>query len=80
MSFADIIYVLKWFLVFLAIGTAFLPLTFSLFSDLKDKGYIFSKIIGLAMLSYFVFVFATLKIFKFSEVFCFCLAICFFPD
>jgi uncharacterized membrane protein len=67
MSFADIISVIKWFLVFLAVGTAFLPLTFSLFSNLRDKGYIFSKIIGLAMLSYFVFVFATLKIFKFSE-------------
>ncbi len=62
----DIFYILKWFLGFFAIGVAFLPLTFSLFNDFKDKGYIFSKIIGLAILSYLIFVLGTLHILKFS--------------
>ena len=64
----DIIDVIKWFLVFFAVGITFLPLTFSLFSNLKDKGYIFSKIIGMAILSYFIFLLGTLRIFKFSEI------------
>jgi uncharacterized membrane protein len=54
-------------LVFFVTGAAFLPLTFSLFKDFKDKGYIFSKIIGLAFITYFVFMIGSLKIAKFSE-------------
>ena len=67
MLFSDVINVLKWFLVFLFIGTAFLPLTFSVFESLRDKGYIFSKIIGIAVISYFVFLIGTLRVLKFSE-------------
>ena len=67
MSLSDFFYILKWFLVFFAIGIAFLPLTFSIFKDFKDKGYIFSKIIGLALVSYLVFVIGSLRIAKFSE-------------
>ncbi len=68
MSISDITGVLIWFFVFLFIGPAFLPLTFSLFKKLKDKGYIFSKIIGLGIISYFVLLVSTLKIAKFSEL------------
>jgi uncharacterized membrane protein len=78
MSFSDTIDILKWFLVFLFVGTAFLPLTFSLFENLKDKGYIFSKIIGIAVVSYFVFLMGTLKILKFSEFSVFLSVIIFF--
>ena len=67
MFLTDIFYVLKWFMVFFAIGFAFLPLTFSIFKDFKDKGYIFSKVIGLALVSYLVFLIGSLKIAKFSE-------------
>lgn len=67
MNFSDIFFILKWFLAFLAIGIAFLPLTFSIFENFKDKGYIFSKIIGLAFISYFIFIVGLLKIVKFSE-------------
>jgi YYY domain-containing protein len=63
----DLQYILKWFLVFFAIGIAFLPLTFEIFKDFKDKGYIFSKIIGLAFISYLVFLIGSLRIAKFSE-------------
>src|ERR1035437_5057114 len=78
MSFSDITDILKWFLVFLFVGTAFLPLTFSIFENLKDKGYIFSKIIGIAIVSYFIFLMGTLRIFKFSEVSVFASVIIFY--
>jgi len=63
----DFISILKWFLVFFVIGAAFLPLTFSFFKDFKDKGYIFSKVIGLGFITYFVFLIGSLKMAKFSE-------------
>ena len=66
MNLADIVYILQWFLAFFAIGIAFLPLTFSIFNGFKDKGYIFSKIIGVGILTYFVFLLGTLRIAKFS--------------
>lgn len=66
MNYLDIIYVLKWFLVFFIIGTAFLPLTFYIFFNFKDKGYIFSKIISVAVISYTVFVLGTIHILKFN--------------
>src|SRR3990172_12916855 len=68
MNITDIFYIIKWFLGFLAIGIAFLPLTFSIFENFKDKGYIFSKIIGIAFMSYFLFILGLLKVLKFSEI------------
>jgi uncharacterized membrane protein len=68
MSTQDIFFILKWFLAFFVIGVAFLPLTFTLFKDFKDKGYIFSKIIGMACLSYFVFIIGSIRLLKFSEI------------
>jgi YYY domain-containing protein len=64
----DIFNVLNWFLVSLLLGITFLPLTFLLFSGLRDKGYIFSKIIGIAFISYFVFIFGTTRILSFSSI------------
>ena len=64
----DLIFIIKWFSAFFLIGIVFLPLTFSLFKDFRDKGYIFSKIIGLAFISYFVFIVSLIKLIKFSEI------------
>lgn len=64
----DLIFIIKWFLTFFVIGFVFLPLTFSLFNNFRDKGYIFSKIIGLAFISYSVFIVSLLKLIKFSEI------------
>jgi YYY domain-containing protein len=60
-------YFLNWFLISFIIGIAFLPLTFLLFSKFKDKGYIFSKIIGLIIISYVIFVLATIRLLRFSQ-------------
>jgi uncharacterized membrane protein len=64
----DLFYILKWFWVFFVIGIIFLPITFNLFKDFKDKGYIFSKILGLAFISYSIFILSLLKIFKFNFI------------
>lgn len=78
MTSSDILHIIKWFLVFFAIGVTFLPLTFNLFSGFKDKGYIFSKIIGIAFISYFIFIVGLLKIVKFSEISVYLMLILFF--
>lgn len=79
MNLSDIFYILRWFFVFLVIGSAFLPLTFSIFSNFKDKGYIFSKIISLTIISYIIFVLATFHVLNFSNYsIILILLICFF--
>ena len=67
-NFQDTMYVFKWFLTFFIIGACFLPFTFSLFKEFKDKGYIFSKIIGIGIVSYFLLIFGVLRFLKFSEL------------
>lgn len=62
----DYIYLLKWFFYFFLVGVSFLPITVSIFSSLKDKGYIFSKIIGSAVISYTIFIAGLLHLLKFS--------------
>ncbi len=66
MFLLDIPYVLKWWLIFFAIGIVFLPLTVSIFSNFFDKGYIFSRILGIAILSYIVFLLGVLKLLPFQ--------------
>jgi uncharacterized membrane protein len=53
-----------WFLIF-SLGIVFLPLTLSLFSKFFDKGYTLSKIMGILLVSYLVWLFGSLKILPF---------------
>jgi YYY domain-containing protein len=62
MSFADLISVTQWWFTIFIIGVVFIPLTNLLFSNFFDKGYIFSKIIGITIITYAMFVLGTLKI------------------
>ena len=66
MNNQDIIYILRWFLTFFVIGISFLPITLNLFNNFRDKGYIFSKIIGMIVLSYFIFILGILRLSQFS--------------
>jgi len=68
MNLPDIIIVFKWWLVLFVIGLIFLPLTTRIFSNFFDKGYIFSKILGITLISYAVFLLGILKIFPFTEL------------
>src|SRR3989344_4443572 len=66
MFFTDFIFVLKWWSIFLLLGVIFFPLTSIIFENFKDKGYIFSKVISLVLISYTVFIISFLHISKFS--------------
>ncbi len=66
MFLGDLISIIKWWLVFLVIGSFFIPLTITIFKNFFDKGYIFSKIIGMVFISYIVFVLGILHIAPFT--------------
>lgn len=68
MSIGEILLILKWWLVLLGIGVSFLPLTFTLFPNFKDRGYIFSKILGIGVISYLFFLLGTFHILSFSRI------------
>jgi uncharacterized membrane protein len=69
MNPSDIQAVLQWWIVILIIGIAFLPVGSLLFDKFFDKGYIFSKALGLAVVSYFVFLLGILHILPFTQLF-----------
>ncbi len=62
----DFLFILQWWFLFLILGFVFLPLTTIIFSSFFDKGYIFSKILGVAFISYAVFVLGILKLLPFT--------------
>jgi len=63
---ADLISILQWWLTIFLIGIIFIPATSLIFSTFFDKGYIFAKIIGIALISYCVFILGFLKILPFG--------------
>ncbi|MGB9637213.1 MAG: DUF2298 domain-containing protein [Microgenomates group bacterium] len=64
---ADFGYIFIWWLVIFAFGLIFFPLTRKIFSNFFDQGYLFSKVIGLAVSSYLVWFLASLKILPFYK-------------
>ncbi|MBI4096194.1 MAG: hypothetical protein HY425_00570, partial [Candidatus Levybacteria bacterium] len=67
MNFSDFLSVVQWWTVIFIIGAIFIPITNLILSNFFDKGYIFSKIIGTAAISYAVFVLGFLKILPFTQ-------------
>ena len=65
----DMLYIFQWWLVLLGMGIAFLPITIQLFDKFFDKGYIFSKTIGMLLTGYIVFVLGTFHIVPFRTQF-----------
>ncbi len=63
----DFSIVLLWWLYILLIGLIFLPLTGRIFKAFFDRGYLFSKSIGLLITSYLVWLASSLKILTFSR-------------
>ena len=68
MPSSDILYILKWWFVFLLIGVSFLPITAKIFFNFLDKGYVFSKILGLLFISYSIFILASLNLVTFNQI------------
>ncbi|MFH1186877.1 MAG: DUF2298 domain-containing protein [Candidatus Levyibacteriota bacterium] len=75
---SEIMFIFYWWFAIFVIGLAFLPLTTNIFNKFLDKGYIFSKILGIAILSYFVFVLGIFHLIVFSKISCILLIILFF--
>lgn len=70
-------YVIKWWLALFAVGIVFFPTTALVLSKFDDKGWIFSKVIGLALSSIVLWNLSYLKILKFTPIVCY-LVIAFF--
>jgi len=66
MASSDIFFIFQWWLALFAIGLIHMPFSNILFSRFLDKGYIFSKIIGIVLISYIMFLLGTLRILPFT--------------
>lgn len=62
-------YIFQWWLTIFLTGLFFTPFSFILFRNFFDRGYIFSKTIGLLFISYGVFLLGTFKLVPFTPVF-----------
>lgn len=62
----DYIAFLQWWVMIAGIGIIFLPLTSLLFRDFHDKGYLFSKAIGIAITGYLMWLLSSLRFMKFT--------------
>ncbi len=60
MLLSDIFAALRWWAVLLLIGTAVLPLTHTFFRALPDRGYAFTKSVGLLLISYLFWIMGSL--------------------
>jgi len=75
---ADMTSFLMWWLTLLVLGIGFMPMTMVLFHQFKDKGWIFSKAIGLAVTGWLVWYLASCRLFKFTVANCYIVtAVCF---
>ncbi|HSW96263.1 MAG TPA: DUF2298 domain-containing protein [Candidatus Saccharimonadales bacterium] len=63
----DLLYIFQWWALLLLLGIISLPLTAIIFRTFFDKGYIFSKIISLAIVSYLVFLSGTMQLLPFTQ-------------
>ncbi len=66
MYYLDFLFSIYWWLIFFIIGVIFLPLTTLIFANFFDRGYVFSKILGLLLLSYVIWLLGSLYIVPFT--------------
>jgi uncharacterized membrane protein len=64
----DIANIFVWWLTFFLLGAICLPITTTLFRRFFDLGYGFAKTVGLFLVSYLVFLGATLRLIPFSQI------------
>jgi YYY domain-containing protein len=64
MPFTDILAAFKWWVVVTAIGAIAFPIVHFLLKDLTDRGYAFSKLIGLLIISFSFWLFGSLGFLK----------------
>ena len=61
---------LIWWFGLLTLGICCLPLGYILFSKFNDFGWMFSKSIGLALISWLMWLLASMKVMKFTQAGC----------
>ena len=61
---------LSWWAVIWILGCTFMPLTGMLFSGFQDKGWLFSKVLAVAICGYATWVLVTCGILKFTRAVC----------
>ena len=61
---------LQWWITITCIGIIFMPITSLVFGRFHDKGYLFSKPIGLAITGYIMWFLSSLHILKFTAISC----------
>ena len=66
MPLIDLVTVLRWWLAVSIVGVILLPLAANIFTPFFDRGYIFAKILGILLVSYLVWLLASLHIVTFS--------------
>ncbi len=64
----QVLYVILWWLALVVIGLVSFPLVSKVCSGLKDKGYSISKLVGLLILTFLVWMFSSLQILPFGYV------------
>ncbi len=67
-SFQEFYAILQWWLPMFALGLIFLPLTSLIFDKFVDRGYLFSKVLGIALISYTVFVLNIARVLPFNLI------------
>ncbi|KPU46233.1 hypothetical protein OXPF_01520 [Oxobacter pfennigii] len=65
---SDISIIIRWWFYLTVIGIIFLPLTRTVFSKFFDKGYIFSKAIGILLSSYVLWILSSLRLVPFFRI------------
>jgi YYY domain-containing protein len=63
----DLMLVLTWWGALLLIGLIFMPVTERIFYRFFDKGYLFSKILGIVFLTFGLWMFSSLRVIPFSH-------------
>ncbi len=61
---------LQWWAMVLGLGLIFLPITDLLFNSFEDRGYLFSKTIGIAISGYLMWLLSSLHILSFTAANC----------
>lgn len=65
---SDLFFIIKWWIYLLGIGLLFFPLANAIFNKFFDRGYIFSKTLGIVTVSYLAFILGALNILQFSRL------------
>ncbi len=60
----------QWWIAVAILGLIFMPITTHIFSSFQDKGFLFSKTIGIAVTGYLMWLFSSLRILKFTKASC----------